>query len=148
MAYNRPGYNDYPQQPGYDNSYHPPTASYHQDPFASRSSFDYPPQNSDRPYSGESGLGKSGSQWSLEEPAPLVAGGAGYSAVQRDSSNPYSKEYRGGNDAPKGGNKVRKWALIVAAVLIVLGLVDMSAFLPSLFRREERRSLSRLSSRC
>ncbi|GAA5895490.1 uncharacterized protein JCM6883_001524 [Sporobolomyces salmoneus] len=136
MAYNNHlGYNDYPQQqsPGYG-GYPSQGGGYsgqqHQDPFASHDSFGYPPQNTQRPYSGESHLGKSSSQWSLDEPTPLTsaAGGAGagaaggYSAVTRDKNNPYSKEYRDGNEAPKG-NKVRKWAFIVTGVLIVIGVI-------------------------
>ncbi|GAA5873685.1 hypothetical protein JCM16303_002556 [Sporobolomyces ruberrimus] len=123
MAYNYPqqGYNDYPQQGGYSQGVPP------QDPFASHASFDYPPQsNPQRPYSGESDFGKASSQWSLDEPTPLTqgggAGGAAYSSVSRDKSNPYSKEYRSGNEAPRG-NKVRKWAFIVAGILVVIAII-------------------------
>ncbi|GAA5851106.1 hypothetical protein JCM5353_000231 [Sporobolomyces roseus] len=136
MAYNQPqggysGYSDYPQHPqygGHNNSAQPELSysqNYAQDPFASRASFDqpssYPPH---RPYSGES-QGKTGSSWSLDEPVPLVGGaGAGgaaaYSAVSRDKSNPYSKEFKSGNKPP--GNRVRKWIWIIAALIVVIAI--------------------------
>ncbi|GAA5994614.1 hypothetical protein JCM5350_003964 [Sporobolomyces pararoseus] len=131
MSYNyNQGYNDYPQHQTYGNDYPsqqgPPPHQF-QDPFASRSSFDYPPhQNSQRPYSGESQLGKSASSWSLEDqPTPLVGGaaGGGYNSVARDRDNPYSKEYKSGNETSGGSNKVRKWALIIAGVAILVGVI-------------------------
>lgn len=131
MAYNQQqggysGYSDYPQHPQYGNSAQPElpySQNYAQDPFASRASFDqpssYPPHH--RPYSGES-QGKTGSTWSLDE-QPVLAGGAGaggaaYSAVSRDKSNPFSKEFKSGNKPP--GNRVRKWIWIIAALIVVM----------------------------
>ncbi|GAA6020538.1 hypothetical protein JCM11491_000787 [Sporobolomyces phaffii] len=130
MSYHHQGYNDYPQQQYYGQDAYPaPAAGPHshapsQDPFASRASLDYPPPQ--RPYSGDSSHfgGKSSSQWSLDDaPTPLTAGGAAYNSVNRDSTNPYSKEYRSGNETSGGSNKVRKWALIVAGVVIVVAVV-------------------------
>ncbi|GAA5926995.1 uncharacterized protein JCM15063_000427 [Sporobolomyces koalae] len=117
MSYGQTGYGEYPQR----------THQYqHQDPFNEPSPYDYPPNSNPnaRPYSGESQGGAS--QWSLdEEPKPLTGRGAaaaGYNPVLRDSSNPYSKEYRSGNET-SAGNKVRKWIWIVAAVIIVIAIV-------------------------